>query len=633
MKAVPFFLTISLIFGTFLTVSAQQEISLKSRTISYFDGEGPDISKVEAQPADAALTELVEKVVKAGKGSTNFRIFSAPVGTVIALVNDQGRLLICDPAFLKDGGNMESNWKALGVLAHQIGHLVQFHDLTRQELGEEVLLAERFAGFALYRLGATLEQAKLAIHTYAPEKGTKTHMPRANRIIAIEKAYQEAEAQGGASVSGCPGFADAPNPDEVMDQFALYRDYIRIQDWDLAYDFWKKVYAVAPRADGRRNSVLADGIVLYEHYYREAPDSTEKAKYVDRIFELYDQIEVCFPQSGGYAAGRKAFDLFYQYPNRASRREIYDLFKKSIDQDGMNTNFFVLNPFSSLLVEMYGKGEIDLQEAKAYQQKVRDILAKGLEECKGNACEPWLIIQEYTPARLEAFEAVRGFYDYDYYIDKYFPEYIADSTSCETVTTVYSRLVWGETPKENPKFKRLVAARKEACVPAGTQLVREAYDCLQNADYDCAIEKFESAASETDNTEKKGNYLLLVAKVYQAHKKNFPKAREYALKAAEVRPDWGEPYILVGILYASSGPLCGPGRGWDSQIVTWPAIDKWTKAKQVDPSVSEEANRLIGRYRQYMPSVGDIFQRTLKEGERFFVPCWIQEYTTIRAAK
>ncbi len=619
---------------TFL--SGQDVLSLKSKNISFFEGDNPGENKVELSPSTEEVINLVDQMVELGKASRTFRILAAPVVSVVALEEDAQTYLLYEPSFLDDGSTpMEKNWTRLGVLAHQIGHLAKFHSMDRKTLPEEVLKAERFAAFVLYRMGATLEQAQGAIKTYAPAEATKTHPGREARLEAFTDAFVEARQQGKVSnnSAACPGFAEAPDPDKALELYVLYRDNMKIQQYDVAFDYWKQVYEVAPAADGRRNTILTDGIQLYQHFYQQAADSLEREKFIDQIFELYDRIEACYPEGGGYASGRKAFDLYYQYLWRASRREIYDLFKKSIDQDRLNTNFFVLNPFSALLVEMYGTGEIDAQEARTYQQKVREILAKGLEECEGEGCEPWLIIQEYTPPRLEAFEAVRDFYGYEYYLDKYFPEFLADSTDCETVTTVYSRLVWGKIPADHPKFQRIVAARKNACIAPSTQLVREAYDCLQNADYDCAIEKFESAAGETDDPEKQGTYMLLVSKIYQAHKKNFSKSREYALKAAEIRPDWGDPYIQIGILYASSGPLCGPGRGWDSQIVTWPAIDKWNKAKQVDPSVSEEANRLIGRYRQYMPAIGDIFQRTLKEGERFFVPCWIQEWTTIRAAR
>ena len=90
--------------------------------------------------------------------------------------------------------------------------------------------------------------------------------------------------------------------------------------------------------------------------------------------------------------------------------------------------------------------------------------------------------------------------------------------------------------------------------------------------------------------------------------------------------------MLIGKLYASSGPLCGPGRGWDSQIVTWPAIDKWQYAKSIDPSVAEESDKLVRQYWQYMPKKEDIFFRQIAAGSSVRVGCWIQENTTVRTA-
>ena len=78
--------------------------------------------------------------------------------------------------------------------------------------------------------------------------------------------------------------------------------------------------------------------------------------------------------------------------------------------------------------------------------------------------------------------------------------------------------------------------------------------------------------------------------------------------------------------------MCGPGTGWDSQIVVWPAIDKWNYAKKIDPSVSGEANKLIGQYARFMPSKEDLFFRSLESGQAFRVGCWIQENTKIRTS-
>ncbi|MEL6805577.1 MAG: hypothetical protein AAFO91_17545, partial [Bacteroidota bacterium] len=116
----------------------------------------------------------------------------------------------------------------------------------------------------------------------------------------------------------------------------------------------------------------------------------------------------------------------------------------------------------------------------------------------------------------------------------------------------------------------------------------------------------------------------------QYRMRRFSSARNTARRAAELKPGWGQPYMLIGRMYASSGPLCGSGTGFDSQRVVWVAIDMWNRAKQVDGSVAGEANRLIGQYRQYLPFRADCFQRGISEGDTYLVPCWIQQSTIVR---
>lgn len=428
----------------------------------------------------------------------------------------------------------------------------------------------------------------------------------------------------------CRTFKDLTYPEEALRNFVLYRDFLKVEDWTQAFDLWKKVYADAPAADGQRNTVFADGIRFYERFISLTQDSVLIHSYVDTIFTFYDEIEQCYPE-GGYVPARKGFDLYYSYPGRASRKEIYAFFKEAVDRDGIKTNDFVINPFASLLVELYFDKQISLDEARKYQQKIREILANGLATCEGKACERWRIVESYTPARLEAFETVKGFYDCAYYTGKYYQDFLEDSTNCDVIREVYSRLKWGGCPESEPLMARLIEAGNRYCVKeAGPAEL--AYNCLREADYDCAIEGFEKAAEQSTDAAKKGQYLLLIAKIYYASLKNFTQARKYALRAAGAKSNWGEPFILIGRMYASSGPICGPGRGWDSQIVVWPAIDMWVRAKSVDPSSAAEANKWISRYSQYMPSVEDIFQRNLKVGDRFYVGCWIQEYTAIRPA-
>jgi len=430
------------------------------------------------------------------------------------------------------------------------------------------------------------------------------------------------------NLSPCPKFTDAPNQDDTETNYVLYRDFLKAKDYKQSYNYWRKVYEVSPAADGERNTVFSDGIFFYEHFLYETQDSN----YIDSIFMLYDELEKCYPK-GGYVAGRKGFDYYYKYPNRISKLEIYELFKESIATDQFETNDFVINPFTALLTELYDSTLVSIDEARLYDTKIKEIIKYGLENCKGVYCDRWKIVEEYAPVRLEHFETVKGFYDCDYYIYKYYPLFEANPDSCDVVREVMSRLSWGGCTEANPEYQAVKAVVDSSCkYTGGGGLAGEAYRYLEAGDYNNAIAKFLAAAEEEDEEVRKSAILLLVAKIYYVHKRNFSSARRYALQAADIRSNWGDPYILIGRMYASSGPLCGPGRGWDSQIVVWTALDMWSKAKRIDPSTASEANKWINQYSQYMPTKGDVFQRNLKTGDTYFVPCWIQRSTRIRTA-
>ena len=248
----------------------------------------------------------------------------------------------------------------------------------------------------------------------------------------------------------------------------------------------------------------------------------------------------------------------------------------------------------------------------------------------------WDVVDGYAPSRLEQLEGMDDFYDCDYYKNKYYADFEAAKTDCETITITLGRLNRGNCPEVDAQIIALQQAKAAYCkkpVDPPTSCTALARLALEEGRYKSAVSHYEECIANSTDQEKKALYSLTIAKIYYGHLKNFSKSRQFARKAIGFKSNYGAAYILIGKLYASSGPLCGPGRGWDSQIVTWPAIDKWKRAKAVDSSVAKEANGLIAKYEQYMPSKEDIFQKLMKDGDSFKVGCWIQENTTVRAAR
>ena len=113
---------------------------------------------------------------------------------------------------------------------------------------------------------------------------------------------------------------------------------------------------------------------------------------------------------------------------------------------------------------------------------------------------------------------------------------------------------------------------------------------------------------------------------------NYPSSRTYALKAASIDPTDGEPYIMIGDLYAASAADCGDNV-LTKRVAYWAAVDKYYKAKSVDPTIAEIADKRIASYSVYFPPIEDIFFYGYHEGDSYTVECWINETTKIRAAK
>jgi hypothetical protein len=112
----------------------------------------------------------------------------APDGTAVASI-------VYNSAFLNELEAQGGKWAPLSVLAHEVGHHVEseasplafnVHPWARE------LAADRVSGFALARLGSTLQQAQTALWLAADPAGDATHPSMALRLEAVAAGYAAA---------------------------------------------------------------------------------------------------------------------------------------------------------------------------------------------------------------------------------------------------------------------------------------------------------------------------------------------------------------------------------------------------------------------------------------------------------
>lgn len=154
-----------------------------------------------------------------------------------------------------------------------------------------------------------------------------------------------------------------------------------------------------------------------------------------------------------------------------------------------------------------------------------------------------------------------------------------------------------------------------------------AYQAYKKGDIDGAVKFFDEAIKlETDNA-KKAEKAYAAATVLASAKK-LSQARSYAQRAISFNENYGAPYILIANLYAMS-----PNWSDESALnkcTYFAVIDKLQRAKSVDPSVAEEANKMIGRFAGHTPQAKDLFMLGYKAGDRITIGGWIGETVTIR---
>ena len=155
--------------------------------------------KVYAFASDIDADNALEKIMKLTGLPPNFEIKSANVDNACAVVecDDEGgckRLIYYNQEFLEkmnDATNTE--FTELAILAHEIGHHLSGHTIVKSKnRHQEELEADKFAGFILHQLGASLETTK-KILSKTPKKGSQTHPPRDARIAAISSGWYDSK--------------------------------------------------------------------------------------------------------------------------------------------------------------------------------------------------------------------------------------------------------------------------------------------------------------------------------------------------------------------------------------------------------------------------------------------------------
>ena len=413
------------------------------------------------------------------------------------------------------------------------------------------------------------------------------------------------------------------DPDACTRNYSIYKEFYKQKNYKDALPAWNETIEICPKFN---RGVWSDGEKMFKYRIDNCEDQVKKEELIDSLLWIYDRrieyfgTDPRYPE--GYILGNKGIAIL-KY-RKGEVQAGYDNLAKSIELQKTNSYAPILLTYMQSSRQLFIDGFIDaekvLQDYETVMEVIDEVLAK-----KPN--DP-----EYIKARDN--------------IEIHFTK--SGAADCEALTNLYTPKL--EEFKSDAEWLRKITSqlRKAGC--SDGQLFSDAAEALFVIDPDAvAARNLAAMFLNQEDYEQAGAYLQKAIDLGQESEeladmyyelallkfnqfKEYQESRALARKAIEVRPNWGNPYLLIGQIYIAAREQVFSD-AFDRSTVFWAAVDQFIKAKTMDPEVASKANELINQYSKHFPNNEVVFFHTLKEGDQYTVGGWINENTTVRSSK
>lgn len=206
-----------------VSAPAQQQLNIDaSKSCNYHGGMVPD-KPIYGFASDKEAVSAVKRILSYSGLEPNFEITAANVPNAAAVLDNTGekRLILYNQDFMeriKDA--TKTDWSAISILAHEIGHHLQGHTLKPGgSRPPSELEADKYSGFVVGMLGGSLDDAQAVMKAIASDEGSATHPAKDARLAAITNGWKQAQdlfEKGQATRPTNPGtgaiYRPAPKP-------------------------------------------------------------------------------------------------------------------------------------------------------------------------------------------------------------------------------------------------------------------------------------------------------------------------------------------------------------------------------------------------------------------------------------
>ena len=411
-----------------------------------------------------------------------------------------------------------------------------------------------------------------------------------------------------------------------LQNISIYTEYVKTNNFQDAFTPWKAVFDETPWA---QVGTYTNGAKILRALIAAEKDGAKQKEYFNLLMKVHDQRIQYLDKlntlsrtksTKGDIMGTKAHD--YLSMGGQDMNAAYAMFAEAVAAEKENLPYYVLMEFVDVSAR---KTKID---AAHKEQLVQDyIAASGYANEAMKAAKKESAKKNYQVAKenIDAYFINSGVATCDNLQEIYAPKVEENKANIEylkSVITVMQKLGCKESEAYFAASEYAHAIEPTAATAFGCGAMY-----YKKGDIDKSIQYFDNAIELEADPIQKGEYCYTAAQILFGNKQ-LSKAKQYARKSIEANGANGKPYILIAQMYATSP-------NWNDEpalnkCTFFAVIDKLQKAKSVDPSCAEEADKLIRTYAAYTPKDEDLFFIGLKKGQAVTIGGWIGETTTIR---
>ena len=431
---------------------------------------------------------------------------------------------------------------------------------------------------------------------------------------------------------------------ELCEQnLSIYIEFYKQKNYKDAYKPWSYLFNNAPK---RTKNIYLHGPKIIKDLIKNLDDQSRLTPLIDSLIMVYDQRNVYYKGKEAYVIGMKGADMYkYKKTTTEGLQASYEELRKAFEMAGNESTASVLNYYFMATTKLVQAKVLQVEDLIALFSDLSGVIsykeAKLSQDIYNAEQIEELSVKEQKLLKKNKKE-LKTLGDVKTNLEKT----LAPHATCEKLIELYAKNF--EQNRDDVGWMKRAAKllNKKECTdsdiffsisealynidPSSSAAANMGIRSLKRKDFEKA-EVFYIYALENEPDEiNKAQYAFRLAQTYGAMNKN-NSAKTYALKAAAFRSGWGEPYLLIGDLYAKTSRQCGELKTeFLKRVGYWAAIDKYEYAKRIDPQLSTKSNERIEKYTKQMPSKTDIFTEGLIDEATYKIDCWYSETVKIR---